>query len=352
MSGSALAWWASLKRPYERAKKLAKLVECPQDDKIEMAKSIREKPTEGLMNTHPNFYHWKHLEQNQEPLTAWSPRVDVESSIPFMPEEPIDLMTSGNFQHVPYITGLTDDEGSLRGSVFFADPAGVQEFQEKFETLGPLMLGFHDGHAEAPKIMAKKVKEFYLADQPMDGTNANQIIDAISDSSYAHPVDTTGKIHAMKSRAPVYIYHFGYRGQFSLTHVKPNQYPPELMTQYTKHGVGNGDDLIYMFPIMTGLFRPLNPEDLIFSTRLIQLVANFAKSGKPELEMGEGIEPFQWDAVNPANISHLDIGNVMQMDQGLPNHRRMHFWQSLPVYWNCHRDNYLPAPPPAMKEEL
>ena len=27
-----------------------------------------------LMNTHPNFYEWKHLEQNQEPLTSWSPR--------------------------------------------------------------------------------------------------------------------------------------------------------------------------------------------------------------------------------------------------------------------------------------
>ena len=25
-------------------------------------------------------------------------------------QEPIDLMTSGNFQHVPWITGITDDE--------------------------------------------------------------------------------------------------------------------------------------------------------------------------------------------------------------------------------------------------
>jgi hypothetical protein len=29
---------------------------------------------DALMNTHPNFYEWKHLDQNQEPLTAWSPR--------------------------------------------------------------------------------------------------------------------------------------------------------------------------------------------------------------------------------------------------------------------------------------
>ena len=27
-----------------------------------------------LMNNHPNFYDWKHLDMNQEPLTSWSPR--------------------------------------------------------------------------------------------------------------------------------------------------------------------------------------------------------------------------------------------------------------------------------------
>ena len=37
--------------------------------------------------------------------------------------------------------------------------------------------------------------------------------------------------------------------------------------------------------------------------------------------MGEELPPFVWDPVNPANISHLDIGNVIEMDQGLPNHR-------------------------------
>ena len=35
---------------------------------------------------------------------------------------------------------------------------GVREFEEKFETLGPLMFGLADGQSEAPKIMAKKVK--------------------------------------------------------------------------------------------------------------------------------------------------------------------------------------------------
>ena len=46
---------------------------------------------------------------------------------------------------------------SCRGHAFFADMRGVREFEEKFETLGPLMFGLADGQSEAPKIMTKKV---------------------------------------------------------------------------------------------------------------------------------------------------------------------------------------------------
>ena len=171
MSGTALCWWASIKRPQEKAKRLARLLECPQEDQDDMEKMVecvREKPMFDLMNTHPNFYQWKHLDQTQEPMTAWSPRVDPEASMSFLPQEPIDLMSSGNFQHIPWIVGVTDDEGATRSAAFFADMAGVKEFEDKFEKYGPLMFGFHDGQSEAPKVMAKKVKDFYLGDKPMD----------------------------------------------------------------------------------------------------------------------------------------------------------------------------------------
>ena len=64
-------------------------------------------------------------------------------------------------------------------------------------------------------------------------------------------------MHALKSAAPVFVYHFGYRGKHSQTHVKPNEFPPVLHQPDTHYGVGNGDDLMYLFPILMGLFRPL-----------------------------------------------------------------------------------------------
>ena len=52
--------------------------------------------------------------------------------------------------------------------------------------------------------------------------------------------------------------------------------------------MGNGDDLIYLFPILMGTFRPLSHEDLVFSERFIKLLTNFATDGKPALTMESG----------------------------------------------------------------
>ncbi len=76
------------------------------------------------------------------------------------------------------------------------------------------------------------------------------------------------------------------------------------------------------------------------------------RDGNPQIEMGEDIEPFKWDPVLASNATHLNIGNEMKMDLGLPNHERMNFWQQMPVYWNANREGYKPAPPIVYKDEL
>jgi len=350
LSGSALCWWASIKRPQEKAKKLARLVDCPQNDMVKLTECLRGKSVLDLMNTSPNFYEWKHLEQNQEPLTAWSPRVDPEVDIDsghlsFMPQEPIDIMKSGKFQRTSWITGITDDEGATRAAPFFADDAGVKDFEEKFEKYGPLMFGFHDGQSEAPMMNAKKVKDHYFGDKMSTYT----LVDAISDSAYAHPIETAAEIHA-KNGVKVYLYHFGYRGTHSLNHIKPNTDPPTLFQPSTEYGVGNGDDLIYLFPIHPTLFT-LSPDEVKFSKTFIDLLISFAKSGVPSLP--ETHPNLEWTTVNVSDVvfKQLNIGNVIEMDKGLPNRKRMAFWKEMPTYWNADHNIFKPAPV-VWKEEL
>ena len=143
-----------------------RLIKCPYrkndnfdtlEERQALVECLKSKSMEELMNTHPNFYEWRHLEQCQEPLTAWSPRVDPESPIPFMPKEPIDVMKEGAYTHVPWITGITDDEGAFKASALMHDLKTLAEIEAEFERLGPMVFGFHDGQCEAPKIHAMRV---------------------------------------------------------------------------------------------------------------------------------------------------------------------------------------------------
>ena len=58
----------------------------------------------------------KHLKGSSNTLITFfiKPRQFKSEYILF--KEPIDLMTSGNFQHVPYITGI---ETSIQTEIFF-----------------------------------------------------------------------------------------------------------------------------------------------------------------------------------------------------------------------------------------
>ena len=90
--------------------------------------------------------------------------------------------------------------------------------------------------------MAQKVREFYWANKEIEREEAAAVVDALTDSAYSHPIDTSVKIHFLKSSSPVFVYHFGYRGQNSLTHLKLDSFPPQIEKTDMHYGVANGEE--------------------------------------------------------------------------------------------------------------
>ena len=70
-------------------------------------------------------------------------------------------MKEGSYTHVPWMVGITDDEGSFKASALLHDKKAIREIEDEFERLGPYLFGFHDGQCEAPKIHAAQIKEYY-----------------------------------------------------------------------------------------------------------------------------------------------------------------------------------------------
>ena len=90
------------------------------------------------------------------------------------------------------------------------------------------------------QVMAQKVREFYWANKEIEKDEASAVVDAITDSHFSHPIDTSVKIHFLKSKSNVFVYHFGYRGAHSLTHLKLDAHPPQIDKTDMHYGVANG----------------------------------------------------------------------------------------------------------------
>ena len=47
-------------------------------------------------------------------MLPFNPRVDAEREFPFVPAKPRTLIESKQFSHVPYITGINQNEGAFQ----------------------------------------------------------------------------------------------------------------------------------------------------------------------------------------------------------------------------------------------
>merc|ERR1719342_653542 len=274
LSGTALSWWASLNNHKEMAQRLSANLGCSSKEE-ETAECLRSASLLDIMNSLPILYRWRHLQQTQEPITVWSPRVDIEADVDngqlsFLPERPIELMEKGRFRHNSWLTGITDDEGATRASAMFAESEDVKELETNFDLLAPLLFGLTDSSSS----LGSKIKEYYFGSEAI---SSSHMVDALSDSSFSYPMITSLRHHAQNG-ANVFLYHFSYKGKYSQSRLIPNMYPPSLYDPAEDYGVGNGDDLIYLFPVHFGIFQNMPEEDLKVSKKLIELLISFVKT--------------------------------------------------------------------------
>ena len=98
---------------------LAKKLGCLQQTPKEQLECLRTKKSADLISVPEevqfNESHFsvlvKYKYQGFMPIMDFGPRVDSERQNPFLPAHPTDLLKRGEYNHVPLITGVTENEG-------------------------------------------------------------------------------------------------------------------------------------------------------------------------------------------------------------------------------------------------
>ncbi|CAB3225276.1 unnamed protein product [Arctia plantaginis] len=316
-SGTALVPWAEAPpgEPLRNAFKLAKFLDCPQAPSDKMIACLRTKDSYDIIGTEFDFYAWDY-----EPMTPF--KAVVEPNLPgaFLTRSPRKIP---EVAAVPWMTGLTKNEGCLKSVWITANETRYEEFISAFETIAPVTF-YYENSPYVNKI-TKDIQEKFLKENESGAKSG--ILDLYTDSYFAYPAVEAVELVFNYTKNPIYLYELAYRATNSFSQVFGD---PD-----GDYGVCHADDLMHLFPTRF-LDKPISSQDITMSELLVTLFTNFATSGNPNKPVPIS---FSWKAASGGrNMEYLEIGKQPQMKKDLASRSR--YWGTLPLWHNTRNHRF------------
>jgi len=288
-SGSALSPWANHYRGYKLSHKMAaqnvtESVGCGNyTNSVDILKCLQSVDAGNLVNVS--------VANSLDPTSgyAMNPRVDSESG--FLPEDPISLLSKGNFSFVDTIRGFNVHEFGFwyASSPQVNTSVDVTAAIRWFESMS-------QGYTEMTKL-TQLLEYSYITQNSSSDQLRSEIISGLSDFMFIGPTEQSAKmISLVPSLSKHYIYQFNYRHSQS-------KMPSWLTAVHT-------DEIDFVFnvsltPFVEARRGPPNATDVQVSEQMMTMWTNFAKTGSPMSPVSPG--HLAWPEFSYMDRFYLDI---------------------------------------------
>ncbi|XP_031841726.1 carboxylic ester hydrolase [Nomia melanderi] len=323
-SGNGYCPWA-VARPGSARKnaiKLADLLDCPTKNTKDMVACLQKKNVLDIISTDRAFQVFGYC-----PMIPFRPVVEPIHPGAFLTEDPAVSSKNGRLMDIPWMTGITSEEGALVVPGLYTRNNGalVKKLNDDFLNIAPITFLFGQScPTEDIKRVASEIREFYFGKSSIDNATRFNLIDLYSDAWFTYAAHNSVHDYFEKQSAPVYYYYLAYRGTASFSSIFGD---PD-----NDYGVCHADDLQYLFPVGEQLFKdkPLSEKDHKMVDIITSLWVNFATTGNPTPEITKDI-PVKWKPVRTEALEYLRIGqDRIEMLKNLKE-KRMNFWKRLPI---------------------
>ncbi|XP_040838508.1 cocaine esterase-like [Ochotona curzoniae] len=226
----------------------------------------------------------------------------------FLPRHPYELLTSADFQPVPSIIGVNNDEYGWLLLKFFNAKDPLDEIDRAaMETL------IHQSSEKwmLPAGIGDQLVDQYLGDNENPKTLMAQFQEMMADVFFTMPALHVA--HLQRSHAPVYFYEF--------------QHSPSFMKDFRPSHVraDHGDEIPFLFrSTFFGTKVTLIEEEELLSRRMMKYWANFARTRNPN---GEGLP--HWPILDQEE-KYLQLNAQPVVGRALKAHRHRFWMQTLP----------------------
>ncbi|XP_076694035.2 cocaine esterase-like isoform X4 [Callospermophilus lateralis] len=227
----------------------------------------------------------------------------------FLPRHPQELLASADFQPVPSIIGVNNDEYGW--VVTMVSPLSKPHDNIDRETMRAVLQRTSAQMMKLPAECADLLMEEYMGDNEDSHTLRLQFQEMMADFFFVVPALQVA--HDQSSHAPVYFYEFQHRPS-----VFKNIKPPHVKADH-------GDEIIFVFgSYINGIRVELTEEEELLNRRMMKYWANFARNGNPN---GEGLP--HWPLFDQ-DQQYLQLNIQPAVGQALKAHRLQFWTKTLP----------------------
>ncbi|XP_034941515.1 pyrethroid hydrolase Ces2a-like [Chelonus insularis] len=256
MSGSHYCQWA-YSRPKEAESQAFNLafflhLNITDRNKDELLTSLYKIPPQDIVEATRNLHN---IDLPFKP-TLEDPLVAGDSA--FYSQCSDDIYKSGNFSHVPHMTGFMKDEALTIG------PGDSMLMIKKTLNEGDRVI------KNSSNFLSFPWKNFYAY---MVTQGASLLLTSVSEAAFIKDIDAKQQIMTQYSTAPVYFYGISFTSTISIH---------ERIHHINMKGAAHEDELAYFWYVSL-LEYPEDPKNpfIIMKNRITRMWTNFAKYGNP-----------------------------------------------------------------------
>ncbi|GBP72730.1 Esterase B1 [Eumeta japonica] len=198
-SGSGVAPWAVQGKPLDVAKSYARLQGYEDvEDIFVLEKFYKDLSLDQL--------HKGDFMNKKDSTMGFVPCIErKDSRNTFLTEPPIDIITKGDYEKLPFLVGFADMEGIIRLTYF---EGWKDDIHEKFSDFLPADLHFA---TEAERqTTADEIKEFYFGDRKISADAALSFVNYMSDIMFIYPAYRSLVLQAAAGSESLYLYVYAF----------------------------------------------------------------------------------------------------------------------------------------------